>query len=152
MLFVNMGPRRKARHAVLEALYAVEILGCVDDPEKTQNIWNYCVERQELSDKAEFFGENLFKIILRNLPTTDNLIAKNLQNWKLARVALIDRNILRIGVCEILFVPDVPRKASIDESIEMAKKYSTKDSSRFVNGVLDNITRDSIDEIDNPEV
>ena len=142
-----MGPRRKARQAALEALYAVEMGEFDNDPEKIQEVWNYCLGRYNMTDKTRYFGENLFKTIIRNKPTIDTLIKRNLQNWRLSRVAIIDRNILRMGVCEIVFFPDVPRKVTIDESIELAKKYSTKDSGRFVNGVLDNITEKSFDEL-----
>ncbi|MBD3170789.1 MAG: transcription antitermination factor NusB [candidate division Zixibacteria bacterium] len=144
---MGMGPRRKARHAVLEALYAVEMRGIDGDPSLIHEIWNYCLGRYKINEKARFFGENLYRTVLRNKPTIDLLIQKNLQNWQLSRVAIIDRNILRMGVCEILFFPDVPRKVTIDESVELAKRYSTRDSGRFVNGVLDIITEESFDEL-----
>lgn len=142
-----MGPRRLARQAVLEALYAIEVSDCFDNQEQILELWNYCLGRYEMNEKARFFGEKFLRTVLRNLPTIDKLIGKHLQNWKLSRVAIIDRNILRMGVCEILFFTDIPRKVTIDEAIELAKRYSTKDSSRFVNGVLDNITEESFDEL-----
>ncbi len=142
-----MGPRRKARQAVLEALYAYEILGCKDEADVIQEIWDHCSERYELGEKASYFGENIFRTVLRNHITIDELIKRNLKNWQMSRVAIIDLNILRIGVCEITFFPEIPRKVTIDESIELAKRYSTKDSSRFVNGVLDNITEESFDKL-----
>jgi N utilization substance protein B len=142
-----MGPRRLARQAVLEALYAIEASDCFGNQEQIAELWNYCLGRYEMNEKAQFFGEKFLRTVLRNMPTIDKLIGRHLQNWKLSRVAIIDRNILRMGVCEILFFTDIPRKVTIDEAIELAKRYSTKDSSRFVNGLLDNITEESFDEL-----
>ena len=142
-----MGPRRKARQAVLEALYAFEAGEYRESPEILQEVWDYCHGRYDLGEKAEFFGEKLFRAVLRNKVTIDELIKRNLQNWQMSRVALVDRNILRMGVCEIVFFAEIPRKVTIDESIELAKKYSTKDSGRFVNGVLDNITESSLEDL-----
>ncbi len=142
-----MSPRSEARQAVLEALYAVDVGEFEEDKERIREMWEYCVLQHNLKEKAALFGENLFKTTLRNKKNIDEIIKLNLQNWIFPRVAMIDRNILRIGVCEIIFFPDIPRKVAIDEAIELAKTYSTKDSGRFVNGILDNITEKSFDEL-----
>src|SRR5205814_1716503 len=74
-----------------------------------------------------------------NQPRIDALISEVAENWRLDRMAAIDRNILRLGAFEMLFCPDVPTKVAINESLELAKRYSTAQSSRFVNGILDRL-------------
>jgi N utilization substance protein B len=73
----------------------------------------------------------------------EKTISKFLENWELGRIALLDNLILQMGVCELLFFDDIPPKVSISEAIEIAKKYSTDDSSGFVNGILDSVFREA---------
>lgn len=86
------------------------------------------------------FVKRLFAGVRRNRPRIDKIIGRVAENWRLDRMAAIDRNIIRLGVYEILFSEgDVPRKVAINEALELAKRYSTAQSSRFVNGVLDRL-------------
>lgn len=133
-----MGKRRKAREAVLEALYCYEIRG--DTP--IDEIFPYCRERHQLSDEAERFALDLLRKTVENIETLDKEIAANIKNWDLKRLALIDKNILRLGLAELRFFPDIPKKVSIDEAIELAKLYGSSESGRFVNGVLDALSKD----------
>src|SRR5262245_36946319 len=85
------------------------------------------------------FAESLVSGVQQNQARIDPLIAAAAENWRLDRMAAIDRNILRLGAFEMLFCPDVPTKVAINEALELAKRYSTAQSSRFVNGILDRL-------------
>ena len=133
-----MGKRRKAREAVLESLYCYEIRddGCIDE------IFQYSKDMHQLDDKVAEFAKSLLKKTIENLDKLDNEIAAHVKNWDLNRLATIDKNVLRLGLAELLYFPDIPRKVSIDEAIELAKTYGTAESGRFVNGVLDALNKD----------
>ncbi len=83
------------------------------------------------------FAERLFLRCLDSEDASDNIITKYAENWEFSRIALIDRLLLRMAICEMLSFPDIPPKVSINEAIEIAKKYSTENSGKFVNGILD---------------
>jgi transcription antitermination protein NusB len=90
------------------------------------------------SDKENYeFGKNLFLNVIEHSGELDKMIAKKIKNWELDRIALIDRIVLRMGICELKYFPEIPPKVSINEAIELAKKFSTERSGKFVNGVLD---------------
>lgn len=76
----------------------------------------------------------------------DVVIAEKAKNWEIGRIALIDKLILRMGLCELIHFPDIPQKVCINESIEIAKKYSSANAKRFVNGILDSVFRDQVQE------
>ena len=78
----------------------------------------------------------------KNLSYLDEIIKKYVENWEIGRLAIIDKNILRMGIFELLFLDDIPPKVSINEAIELAKKFGDVDSARFVNGVLDRIYKE----------
>jgi N utilization substance protein B len=133
-----MGKRRKARETVLEALYCYEIRGdgCIDE------IFEYCREMHKLDDDGAEFARNLFNKTVESLSELDSKIEAHVKNWDLKRLATIDKNILRLGLAEMSYFPDIPIKVSIDEAIELAKAYGTAESGRFVNGVLDALNKD----------
>ncbi len=133
-----MGKRRKAREAALEALYCYEIRG--DTP--IEEIFPFCEERHELGNSAREFALSLLKSTIENMQAIDKEIACHIKNWDIKRLALIDKNILRLGLAELLYFPDIPRKVTIDEAIELAKSYGSSESGRFVNGVLDALSKD----------
>lgn len=85
------------------------------------------------------FANDLINKILLHADELDDKIKERVKNWELNRIALIDRILLRMGICEMLYFPDIPTKVSINESIEIAKEYSTAGSSKFINGILDAI-------------
>ena len=98
------------------------------------------VERRLRGDrKLCEFAEGLIAGVQQNQTRIDSLISDVAENWRLDRMAAIDRNILRLGAYEILYCPDVPTKVAINEALELAKRYSTAQSSRFVNGILDRL-------------
>ena len=127
-------PRRIAREAVLQALYAYEIT-----KEKRDKVLNDIINRQSYDNDMKNFITSLFNFSIDNKEWCEEQIKTRLNNWEFDRVALLDRLLLILAISEIHFVDDVPPKVSISEAIEIAKQYSTEDSSGFVNGVLDNI-------------
>ncbi|MBF0242955.1 MAG: transcription antitermination factor NusB [Desulfamplus sp.] len=89
-------------------------------------------------DQKPFFI-NIVRGVLENIDEIDALIHENSKNWKISRMAAVDRNIMRIAVYEFIYCPDIPAKVSINEAVEIGKKYGTDDSGAFVNGILDRI-------------
>ena len=134
-----MGARRKAREAVLEALYCYEIR---EESRDLAEIFHYCAEGHQLDNSSMEFGFDLLKRVIEKMDELDKAIAAHTQNWDFSRLAVIDKNILRMGLAEIRYFPDIPKKVSIDEAIELAKTYGSADSGRFVNGILDALGKD----------
>jgi len=134
-----MGTRRQARRAVLEALYAYETIREAGvEPESDASVEDQ-ISRYKLEGRYAEFARQLFLKVTQNLESVDKLMMEKLQHWDISRVTLIDKCILRMGICELLFFPDIPRAVSIDEAIELTKIYGTADSYKFVNGILDTI-------------
>ncbi len=129
-----MHPRRFAREGILGALYALELTG-----ETKEKVLDDLFERNSFDGETKAFITELYGNIVDNKIWAEQLISDNLDNWKLDRVATLDQLIMRIAVNEIYFNDGIPPKVSISEAIEIAKLYSTEDSSSFVNGVLDAI-------------
>lgn len=88
------------------------------------------------------FADQLIKVILDNEKLLDEYILEKVMNWEMERMSLLDKIILKIGLAELLYFPDIPPKVSINEAIDIAKEYCTKNSGRFVNGILDAIHDD----------
>ncbi len=130
-----MKSRRRAREFVLQALYAYE----VGDTPILHTLATFSEE--ENAGDARLFARELAGRTVDNLSPIDSVIREQVENWDLDRVAVIDKNILRMAVSEMLYFPDVPLKVSIDEAIELAKKFSTEKSGKFVNGILDPISK-----------
>ena len=110
-----------------------------DDPESA--LTNYCESfpyQQDIMD----YARRLLSGIKQYQDIIDTKIAAACENWRLDRITYVDRNILRVGIYEMFFVPDVPPKVSIDEAIELGKKYGNEDSRIFINGVLDKVMRE----------
>jgi N utilization substance protein B len=128
-----MAQRREAREAVLQALYANELANG-----KWDTIVRSVIKPRIAEDKETFkFAERLFLKIVNNQDTVDNIIQGHINNWRIERLTTIDRLLLRLAVTEFLFFEKIPTKVSINEAIEIAKKYSTKKSGNFINGILD---------------
>jgi len=128
-----MSKRRHARERVLQALYA-HALGGGDSSHIIQTV----LEPRLHSDAVTLgFARDLFLLCLDRDQEAAEIIEEHIQNWDLARVAVIDRLVIQIAIVEFLYLEDVPPKVTMNELIEIAKKYSTEDSGKFVNGVLD---------------
>lgn len=133
-----MGKRRKSRELALQFLYQLDLNGA-DDPEPYESeFWS----RHPVDAETHDFADGLVRGAKQNQPKIDQLIARCTEHWDLDRMAAVDRNILRLAVYELLFQFDVPPKVIINEAIEIAKKFGTAESSRFINGVLDRIHKE----------
>ena len=126
-------PRRKAREATMQALYALEINNGFP-----QDVLELCDDSFNNSEN-DIYTKELFNCVVEKQSWADDLISQCLENWEYGRVAILDKILLRMGVSEIYHIEDVPPKVSISEMVEIAKVYSTEESSSFVNGILDTI-------------
>jgi len=129
-----MGQRRLAREATVTMLYSVDICG-LSLEEAMSAFW----QEHDLPSETKEFATFLTQGTYKNLVEIDSLISKYAENWELKRMASIDRAILRLGTFELMNQLDTPVNVIIDEAIEIAKKFSTADSGKFVNGILDKI-------------
>ena len=126
-------PRRKAREKTMQALYALEINNGFP-----QDVLELCDDSFNNSEN-DIYTRELFNCVVEKQSWADDIISQCLENWEYGRVAILDKILLRMGVSEIYHIDDVPPKVSISEMVEIAKVYSTEESSSFVNGILDTI-------------
>jgi N utilization substance protein B len=131
-----MGKRRKSRELALQVLFQIDV-GKLELEEALTSFWSNQVPNIE--KEVREFATQLVRGTRENLETIDSLISKNAENWTIERIANVDRNILRSAIYEILYRPEIPTKVTINEAIELAKKYSSVESYQFVNGILDKI-------------
>jgi transcription antitermination protein NusB len=99
-------------------------------------------ETHRISPRNRFYADVLVRIVAHRHEVIDRTIQRNLTNWSFARLSVVDRNILRLGVAEMVYVDDVPPLVTIREMIRLAERYGTPDSPRFINGVLDAVMRE----------
>ncbi len=133
-----MGQRRKAREVALQFLYQLDLHEAADPAPFADEFW----ARHPVGRDTREFAETLVRGTKQNQGKVDQLIGQCAEHWELERMAVVDRNLLRIAVYELLWQSEVPPKVAINEAIEIAKKFGTADSSRFVNGVLDRVHRE----------
>ena len=133
-----MGKRRTARELALKFLYQTEFNS--NSPDSELN--SFC-DRANVSEEVQNFTQALIKNILFHKKEVDELLEKISANWAPDRMAVIDKNILRLGICELLFDPATPPKVVINEAVEIAKKFGTEESPDFINGILDKVFKDS---------
>ena len=132
-------PRHYGREAVFQALYSVHI-----SKENTEKILDDIQYRYKFDDDIKKYVITLFNKANENETFIVETVSKYLENWEWSRVALLDRLILLMSTAELFYIDDVPPKVTIAEAIEIAKQYSTSDSSAFVNGILDAIYKEQI--------
>ena len=125
--------RRILRERALQILYAFEM----QEDELSRLISEILSDVEEGVDKD--FCEKLIKKVISIREELDATIKERVNNWEMKRIALMDKLLLRIGITELLYFPDIPPKVSINEVIEIAKNYSTSNSGKFINGILDAI-------------
>lgn len=129
--------RRLAREHALQALYAYEMTkGPIEEIISNQ------LTKRFSDENILRFAEKLVRSSIENSSDLDSRIEIKALNWEFSRIAILDRLILRIGICELIHFEDIPPKVTINEAIEIAKKYSTEKSGVFVNGILDSVLRD----------
>lgn len=129
--------RRQIREKVLQGLYALEL-----SHEPVEFILDNIVGSLKKEPEIFELAKNLFLKVIEMKEEIDTLIKSRIANWEFNRLAVIDKIVLRIGICELLYFEDIPPKVSINEAIEIARRYSTEKSDKFVNGVLDSILDD----------
>ena len=131
-----MGPRRKARELAVQLLYQHDVAKTTPE-ESITLFWEHFPAGPEVRG----FCEQLILGTLERLTVIDDFLAEASEHWTLDRMSIVDRNILRVAVHELIDRPEIPPKVSINEAIEIAKKYSTSDAAVFINGVLDRVKR-----------
>jgi transcription antitermination protein NusB len=139
-----MGTRRRAREFALQILYQLDVQEQLSDEQALGMFWrNFAATAEaegamaaDLGD-IQPFAEKLVRGVREHLAELDAQIQGASKNWRLERMARVDRNLLRLALYELKHVDDVPAKVAINEAIEIAKRYGTHESSAFVNGILD---------------
>ena len=129
--------RRIIREKVVQALYAFEIGG---DP--VDYVVRSILQPLEKNKSSHEFARNLVLQTIEHTGSIDRIIRAKVTNWDFKRIAVLDRLILRMGICELLYFRDIPPKVSMNEAIELAKLFSTEKSGQFINGVLDAVLND----------
>lgn len=134
-----MGDRRLAREAALQILYQIELGHCT--PAEAQR--NYWVVHTTITTPPEvrMFAAQLIDGVVAERTRIDELLTFHSSHWRVSRMAAVDRNILRIAVFELLCCDDVPMRVTINEAIEIGKKYGTIESGAFINGILDQVAK-----------
>ena len=132
-----MRKRTKAREFALQTLYQMDLTQ--DKPETAlENFW-LSQRNDEIDAEVKVFSGNIVKGVAQHREAIDERISKYATNWQLKRMAVVDRNILRMATFELLYCEDIPPKVSINEAVNLAKKFSGLEAGKFVNGILDKI-------------
>ncbi len=135
-----MGSRRTARERALQALYSLEVEGSTaTGPEAVDSAWAASTEEGPKDEQAHTFALELVAGVRKEMVEIDKLIETHSHNWRLERMSRIDRNVLRLGVYELKYRADIPRKVTINEAIELGKRFGNEESSAFINGLLDRV-------------
>ena len=133
-----MGTRRKAREAALQFLFQDDFTSANElSLEDLEHRFAMFCSLYQVSKKAREYTQELLQSTLEHQTKIDELIRKCAKNWRLERISITDRNLLRIAVSEMLYSEDVPHQVAINEAVEIAKRYGSDDSPAFINGILD---------------
>jgi len=131
-----MGLRREARELALQILYALDSNSSVGVRETLQT---FREEQGDIAGKVREFAEELVHGVQTQRPVIDEAIRSRSKNWSLSRMPRVDLNVMRMAVYELMFRADIPKKVTINEAIEVVRRYGDKESPAFVNGILDEI-------------
>ncbi|MBW2000811.1 MAG: transcription antitermination factor NusB [Deltaproteobacteria bacterium] len=129
-----MGTRRKARELAVQVLFHLEFNP--GEPEEAFRLVSECFGSPR---SVRAFSKQLVQGVWEKREELDELIRQSSKNWRLERMSHVDRNVLRIGTYELMYMKDIPAKVSINEAVEIGKKYGSEESGSFINGILDNI-------------
>ena len=135
-----MGSRRKARECALQMLFAADVGGAERADALVRDYWEQLGE-PDVDEGAREFATRLAAGALSHLEELDERIRSRAEHWRISRMAVVDRNILRMAVYEFLHEP-TPRTVAINEALEIARRFSTYEATQFINGILDAIKRD----------
>jgi transcription antitermination protein NusB len=133
-----MGTRRKSRELALQMLFQAD-MGRQDIEQVRKTFWS---ERTDLEDSVRGFADDLFRAGMERSEEIDSAIEKHAENWRMERMAAVDRNLLRTAVAEFMAYPKTPKPVIINEALEIARKFSTPESVTFINGVLDSVAKE----------
>ena len=133
-----MGTRRKSRELALQMLFQAD-LGQQPAADVRKTFWK---GRGEVGREVQGFADDIFRVAQDRAADSDKLIESHAENWRMDRMAAVDRNIMRAAVAELLGFPNTPRAVVINEAIEIARKFSAPESAQFINGVLDSIGKE----------
>lgn len=131
-----MGLRREARELALQMLYALDVNPSVG---VTDTLQTFREEHAAVTSRVRQFAEDLVRGVLQQRELIDRAIEARSKNWSLTRMPRVDLNVMRMAAYELMFRPDIPKKVSINEAIEIARRFGDKESPSFVNGILDEI-------------
>jgi N utilization substance protein B len=129
--------RRRAREYALQLLFQLNLTGDELSEDVLQEFWEGSSEDPDVKE----FTHNIVSGTREHLERIDSIIKKAAENWSINRMAVVDRNILRAATYELIYRPDIPSSVTINEAIEISKKYSSEDSASFVNGILDKVKK-----------
>ncbi len=129
--------RKIAREVTMQALYQIELNGL----NSFEEIQNFIIE-SAIKSTEDAYVKNMIEICFEHKATIDENISKHLKNWTIDRLSKVDLSILRLAVSEILYVEDIPTSVSINEAVNLAKKFSDEEASAYINGVLGSIEKD----------
>jgi len=137
-----MGRRRRSREVALQMLFQLEVAGMT--PQEAIGLYYDILASDEdrefnVPESARPFAEQIVEGVYLHKPEIDQLIISASANWRLERMSLVDRNVLRIALYEMLYCSDIPPKVSINEAVDLGKAFGSADSGAFINGILDNI-------------
>jgi N utilization substance protein B len=133
-----MGSRRKSRELALQMLFQSD-MGKQSAEQVRRSFWN---ERGDLEDSIRGFADDIFRVAVDHAPEIDRLIEQHAENWRIERMATVDRNLLRTAVAEFMGFPRTPKPVIINEALEIARKFSSPESVTFINGVLDSVAKE----------
>ena len=132
-----MGSRRKGREAALRILYGMDVSGA-SDSQAIKHYWGHLVERPEASEEMEFANQ-IVRVYAATREGVDDLIRLSSHHWRIERMPIVDRNVLRVAIVELQTMSDIPKRVTLNEAVELAKRFGSEGSGSFVNGVLDRI-------------
>jgi N utilization substance protein B len=133
-----MGTRRKSRELALQMLFQAD-MGKQGATEVSRTFWT---ERSTVAKDVRGFAQDLFRIAIDRADEINQIIERHAQNWRMERMAAVDRNVIRAAVAEFLAYPETPKAVIINEALEIARKFSSPESVQFINGVLDSVARE----------
>ena len=133
-----MGARRRARECALQMLFSYDVAR----PSVEELIETYWGEMAEAAEEVRVFANELVHGTIAHLTEIDDRIRLRTEHWRIPRMAIVDRNLLRLAVFEFLHQPNTPKTVAINEALEIARRFSTHEATQFINGILDAIKRD----------
>ena len=137
-----MGTRRKSRELAMQMLFQGD-LGKQNPEEVERLFWD---AREDVDEETKGFADDLHRVATQREDEVDALIEKHAQNWRLERMPVVDRNLLRAAIAEMLGYPKTPAAVIINETLEIARRYAAPESIHFLNGVLDAVGRELLEE------